>query len=146
MKWKIIHLNSLRKLLFLRRYLTAEEMIEIATSHFYSVLYFAAPVWLTSFTKSINWKLLNSIHYRAMRIVIGDIFNQISRKDINKIGKRSTPHQRMLYWKSKMAITLTNLSANGPRLSDKLVKCCYVNDQVLEPFRITPDLKLAETH
>jgi len=105
-----------------------DEMIKVATSHFYRVLYYAVPVWLTSFTKSIHWKLLNSIHYRAMRIVIGDIFNQISHKDIDKIG--STPHQWMLYYNSKMAITLKNLSANGPRLSDKLVKLCHVNDRI----------------
>jgi len=65
-----------------------------------------------------------------MRIVIRDMYNQISRKDIDKIGKQSTPHQWMLYCNSKKAIALTNLSANGPRLSDKLVKHCYVNDRI----------------
>jgi len=120
----------IKKLHFVKKYLTLPEMIKIVTSHFYSVLYYAAPVWLTSNTKSIHWKLLNSIHYRAMRAVIGDFYNQISRRDVDRIGQRSTPYQWMLYCNTKMAITLTNLGLSGPRLSDKLRKRCYVNDRM----------------
>jgi len=87
----------LKKLFFIRRFLTKEEMIRVVTSHFYNVLYNAAPVWLTSMTKSIHWKILNSIHYRAIRIAIGDIHNKLSRRDIDSTEKCSTPHQWMLY-------------------------------------------------
>jgi len=120
----------IKKLRFVKKYLTLPEMIQIVTSHFYSVLYYAAPVWLTSNTKSTHWKLLNSIHYRAMRVVIGDFYNQIWRSNVDTIGQRSTPYQWMLYCNTKMAITLTNLGTSGPRLSDKLCKRCYVNDRM----------------
>jgi len=32
---------------------------------------YAAPVWLISLTKAAHWSLLNSLHYRAMRVVVG---------------------------------------------------------------------------
>jgi len=84
-------------------------MKKVATSHLFGLLYYAAPVWLNSQTTSRHFKLLNSLHYRVMRIVLGDFSNKISKKEIDKQCGRATPHQWSNYVNAKMAITLTNL-------------------------------------
>jgi len=119
----------LRQLRFLKKYLNQNEIIKVTTSHLYGLLYYAAPVWLNSLTSSLNMKLLNSIHYRAMGNTIGDFFNRCSRREVDERTKRSTPRQWANYCNAKMAITLTNLGKTGPRLSDKLVNKRYINDR-----------------
>lgn len=86
-------------------------------------------MWLTDQTKNEHWKLLNSIHYRALRIGMGDHFNKVSRHDLDLRLKRANPHQWMSYCCSKLAITLTNLKESGPRMSEKLMNRMYVNDR-----------------
>jgi len=71
--------------------------------------------------------MLNSIHYRAMRLSIGDWRNKASRKDVDLNCKRATLIQWMAYCIAKTAIELTNLKNDGPRLSDKMYARCYVN-------------------
>jgi len=82
------------------------------------------------YTKSLHWNLLNWVHYKAMRIVLGDPQNKMPRREIDRLGKCSTPYQWMLYSNTKMAIILYNLGVNGPWLSERLINRCYRNDRL----------------
>lgn len=64
--------HALHKMKFLRKYLTMEEMKKVITSHFFGMLYYASPVWMTEISTSSAWNLLNALHYKALRTVCGD--------------------------------------------------------------------------
>jgi len=46
-------------------------------------------------------KLLHSIHYRALRIIIGDFTNRVPCREVDRLCGRSTPYQWMNYWNAK---------------------------------------------
>jgi len=119
----------LRKLKYLRKVLNKADLLKVATAHLYGLLYYAAPVWLNMQTSARHLKLLNSLHFRAMRIVLGDFRNKLSRNEVTNQCKRATPSQWSNYCNAKMAITLTNLGKMGPRISDQLTTKCYINDR-----------------
>jgi len=43
--------------------------------HFYGMVYYASPIWLYEQTTAKQWKLLNSMHYRALRTSSKDQYN-----------------------------------------------------------------------
>jgi len=90
-----------------------------------------SPEHSISLTRSGHWKLLNSIHYRAVRLAIGDRLNMLSRHEIDRISGRCNPHQWMEYSNAKIAIILYCLNERGPRLTHRLRSSCYINDRKL---------------
>jgi len=118
-----------KKIKYIARFVDRKYVIRVVTSHVYGILYYSAPVWLTEQTKNEHWRLLNSVHYRALRVGIGDYTNKVSRHDLDLNLKRVNPHQWMAYCCSKLAIVLTNLKNTGPRMSKKLQERIYVNDR-----------------
>jgi len=83
-------------------------------------MFYGSAVWLNKMIKSVHWRIINSIRYRAVRLAIGDIRNRLPRLSVNRISKRLSPHQWMLYSNAKMAINLINLEHKDPRLSKTL--------------------------
>jgi len=41
-------------------------MKKIVTTHMFGLIYDAAPVWLSELTSSKSWKILESIHFKAL--------------------------------------------------------------------------------
>jgi len=129
------HLNNitgkaravLSKLEFLSRLIDQESIRRVVTTHFFGLLYYASPVWLTEQTTSKQWKILNSLHYRALRTSAKDYHFNHSKEELNKLFGRATPLQWIQYTSAKIAITLYNLST-GPPLTIKLKECSYIND------------------
>jgi len=119
----------LKKLRFISRFIDKKHMMKVITAHLFSMLYYAAPVWLNPLTRKRHITMLNSIHYRAMRLSIGDWRNKIPRREVDLKCKRATPTQWMAYCNAKVAIELTNLNKDGPRLSEKMHARCYVNER-----------------
>jgi len=115
------------KLKYLRRLIDPESMKRILTTHYFGMVYYASQVWLNELTTSLQWKLINSLHYKALRIVIGDFRNRTPRDDLNKLLKRATPSQWMLYSNAKIAITLFT-DENGPQISQKIRNNAYLNN------------------
>jgi len=103
-------------------------MKKVLTTHYFGMVYYASQVWLNELTTSRQWKLINSLHYKALRTVIGDFRNQTSRNVLNRILKRATPSQWMLYSNAKIAISLFT-DENGPPLSHKIRNNAYLNNR-----------------
>lgn len=91
------------------------------------MLYYGCQVWLNEATTAKQWKLLNSIHFRALRTAAKDYHYTIPTADLNKLFNRATPLQCMKYSNMKMAITSCNLG-HGLPLSQKLRDASYIND------------------
>jgi len=118
----------LSKLKFLSRIVDLESLRRITTPHYFGLLYYACPVWLTETTTSKQWKTLNSLHYRALRTSARDHYFRLSKEELNKLFGRATPLQWMQYANAKIAITLYNLST-GPPITARLRDCSYINDR-----------------
>jgi len=104
-------------------------MAKVVTSHLFGLLYYGSQTWLNELTTWSQWKKLNSIHYRALRICIKDFRNKTSKVTIDAMFKRATPIQWMRYSNAKMAISLTLLKNNSTRLGKKLQSQLYINDR-----------------
>jgi len=90
-------------------------------------------LFIKSFVKLIDKKkqrkIINSLHYKALRVSLGDHRNNISKKNLNDIFGRATPVQWMAYSNAKMAISLHNLE-DGPPLSETLRHAAYRNNRL----------------
>ncbi len=97
----------------------------VLTSYYYSAIYYGSSVWLGAVTTSNEWKLLNRAHYRALRIVTRDYWNETSRKDLDSICKRATPRQWSYY---SVASTVISIMQNGgpSLLYDLLTANCTI--------------------
>jgi len=116
------------KLKFLSRLVDRDSMKKIVTTHFFGMIYYGCQVWLNETTTAKQWKLLNSIHYRALRTAARDYHFHIPKAELNSIFNRATPLEWMMYSNAKMAITLYNLG-HGPPLTRKLREASYINDR-----------------
>jgi len=56
-----------------------------------SLLYYASMVWLTPSLSRKNWSLVESIHYKALRLVVKDYKQRMSRVMIDRVTKRLPP-------------------------------------------------------
>jgi len=73
-----------------------------------------------------SWRFMNSLHYKALKIIMKDHKNMISKSDLNASMKRPTPRLWSYNSSSNLAINLMNGSTPlGRSLKDK----CYINDQ-----------------
>jgi len=123
----------INKLKFLSKFLTKESMKKVVTSHFFGMIYYSSPVWLTEISSAQHWKILNSLHYRALRSAARDFTFRWSKDDLNTYFKRATPLKWMRYSCCKMAISLYNLGVDGPPLTSKMRAAAYINDR--QPLR-----------
>jgi len=119
----------IKKLKYLSRLLDMSSMKKIVTSHFFGLLYYSAAVWMNDLTTWNQWRTLDSLHYRALRVCAKDYYNRISKVEINKMFDRATPHEWMRYTNSNIAINLYLLGEHGPPLSQKLIMQAYINDR-----------------
>jgi len=120
--------HTLKELKFIARFINKKDL-KVVRSHIFGQLFYGSPVWLGELTRSAHWKLLNSIHYRAVRLAIGDCLNMLSRHEIDRISGRCNPRQWMEYSNAKIAITLYCLNVRGLWLTHRLKSSCYINDR-----------------
>jgi len=50
------------KMKFWRKYLQESDMKKVITTHFYGMIYYAAPIWFNELTSSVSWHILNILH------------------------------------------------------------------------------------
>lgn len=106
-----------------------KDRLKIVTAYVFGTPFYGSTVWLSKLTKSRHWRIINSIHYRAFGLAIGDYRNKLTRLTIDHISKRFNLYKWMSYSNAKKAINLINLEQEGPRLSKTLRKQCYVNQR-----------------
>jgi len=116
LKWEAHINNTLKKcknklgvLKRLRRRFTKDQFLQIVTAQYFSNLYYCAPVWLNETTSSRLRRMINSAHYRPLRIAMKDYNYRLAKKDLLKSCNRSSPMEWARYSLASIAIkTLTN--------------------------------------
>jgi len=90
------------KLKYLNKLVDLEGMKRIVTTHFFGMIYYSSQVWLNEQTTSRQWRMIISLHYKALRSAIGDYKNNISKRALDSIFKRANPYQWMNYSNAKV--------------------------------------------
>jgi len=81
----------------LRQRFTVDQYLKIVTAQYYSQLYYCAPVWLTETTSSRLKNLINTAHYKPLRITLKDFRYRLSRSELSKRCNRATPKEWVRY-------------------------------------------------
>jgi len=116
------------KLKFLQQLMDLEGMKKILTTHFFGMIYYSSQIWLNELTTIKQLRLINSLHYKALRISIGDYRKRVSKDDLSKMLNRATPFQWMNYSNAKLAISMC-LQGNGPPIVQRIKNTAYENDR-----------------
>jgi len=98
--WK---LSVLRRL---RRSFTKQQFLRILTAQYFSKLYYCSQVWLTVNTKKSLWNLVNSPHYKAVRIAACDFRSRVNREKLDIICMRAPPKQWAKYAQASLVIKI----------------------------------------
>jgi len=117
------------KLRFLRKFIDHQGMKKVITTHLFGMLYYASVVWLNELTTVKIMNILDSIHYKGLRIAAKDYYMTLSRQRLDEIFNRATPYKWMQYSNSKLAITMLAQDQDGPTISASLRSKLYVNDR-----------------
>jgi len=88
----------------LRRKLTKAQCITICTAQLLSILYYGAAVWMTPHLCAKAWKKIESIHYKALRLVLRDYRQRISRSVIDQTTNRLPPKRWAKFTAGSFAI------------------------------------------
>jgi hypothetical protein len=122
--------HIINRLRFLSKWLKKDELLQLVTSQYFGILYYASPVWMGNLT-SANWKRINSSHYRALRAALKDYRKRKKRSELDAEAKRSTPREWSKYIISSTVIKLYNRSDTN--IANLLRSSSYVNDRM--PFK-----------
>jgi len=87
---------------------TKEQFLNIAMAQYYSHLYYCAPVWYNDTTSYPLKRLINTVHYRPLRISLKDHRYRLSRPQLLKICKRASPSEWVKYSLALRAIKIMN--------------------------------------
>jgi len=72
---------------FLRKKLTKQQFLKATTSQFFGLMYYGCQVWLGEHTRISQVKRLNSLHYKLLRIAENDWRREMSRRELDNIGR-----------------------------------------------------------
>jgi hypothetical protein len=104
--WKLTVLRRIR------HKFTFKQFTQILTAQFFSKLFYCSQTWLTSTTKRKLWNSINSLNYRAVRILVGDFKGIINREKLDHLSSRASPKQWSKY--SIAAIVIKVLRDEAP--------------------------------
>jgi len=106
------------------RHLNIQQSLCIITSQIFSIIYYAAPVWLTSELGYNNLKRIEPIHYSTLRIGLKDFKKSQSREKINLDTKRMPPQTWMLFCTASTAMKIIRDEAPS-NLHNKIMANAY---------------------
>jgi len=81
----------------IRRKLTLNQSIKVVTAQAMSLLYYGSVFWLTPSLSQKNMNLVERIHYKALRLVVKDYKQRMSRDWIDCTTKRLPPRLWMKF-------------------------------------------------
>ena len=90
-------INKITVLKHIRRLFDKKQFLKIVTSQVFGLLYYGAPVWLLPTLEQPLWKLINSVHYKALRLVYNDHIGVTPRWKLSSELKRATPREWSKY-------------------------------------------------
>ena len=136
LNWIIQVQNVIRKaagllgrLRFMRRSLAQLQTLQIITAYYYPIVYYGSSVWMNSACLTSNeWRLLNTSHYKALRIAVGDHQRKWSREKLNETCQRATPKEWAHYTVASMVATVI-LTEEPKVLHDAIQQQMTVNDR-----------------
>ena len=110
--------RKLHGIRLIKRYFGKEELKQLLTSNFYSVLYYNAEIWLIpSLHQNLKRHLL-SCSAQALKLLGNWRDVQISYENLHKVNKRGTPHQMTLYKHGLLLHKLYNSTEQGDEWMD----------------------------
>ena len=95
--------RALNAISIIRRYFNTNELLQLVTSNFYSVLYYNSEVWNLDTLKQFDKNLLLTASAKALKMATHYKYPMMSYKNIHQLTKRSTPD---MYSKYKLALLL----------------------------------------
>ncbi len=110
--------HIVHRLKYLREWLNLEELTRLVSSQYFSIIFYNAPLWIGSLDAA-SWKKLNSVHYRALRMELGDFRSIMKSVEIDWITMRATPIEWASYSIASTVIRLYNQS--DTRITEELV-------------------------
>jgi len=129
--WKQ-HIDNIKKKLttanngvkLIRRKMDAKQSLLVVTAQALSVLYYGSPVWLTPGLSKSRLKVVESLHYRCVRLVVKDYKQRVSRDVIDSATKRLPPLGWMNYAMCNLYIN-SRMSTQPKRLLESMEKNLY---------------------
>lgn len=94
----------------LRKFISQEKMMQMATAFAYSKLFYGAPVWLNSVLSKKLWRLLKSVSTYIIKSALGLFDWWVSYDDLHEIAGRGTPQKMSLYF---TATTMYDILSTG---------------------------------
>jgi len=91
-------------------------------------VYYGAPVWTISSLKCKEWTLLESSHYKGMRIALRDYTISLPRATIDNECQRATPRQWSAYINAPIVIKILN-TKEPKMLVERLNNTIYINQR-----------------
>ncbi len=88
----------------LRSKFTQQQFLQILTSQFFSIIFYCSDVWLTTSTSQKLWTVINSIHYKSLRIAVCDHKQRINREKLDVLCQRANPKQWSKYSSASLVI------------------------------------------
>jgi len=81
-------------------------------------LYYACPVWFSSALNKKCLKSVESLHFRALRLIIRDYRQRISRDEVTEITKRLPPDKWSKFAMLSTFLNMFNTNQPEPLLND----------------------------
>jgi len=101
-----------------------DQFLKILTGQYFSQLYYCTPLWLNSDTRWNLKRIINSAHYKGLRIAAKDFKKKQSRSLLDKECKRATPTQWGNY--AVASLVIKTLKNNEPKfLKDSITTTLY---------------------
>jgi len=111
----------------IRHKFTEQQTKMLVTSQVLSILYYASPVWLTPALMATERKMIESIHYRSLRLIIKDYKQRIPREWVSASTQRLPP----ALW-SKFAAALLIMKVRSTQLPKRVFQEVFKNTYRLE--------------
>jgi len=110
------HINNLKKRVMsiiggvrmIRNKLTKQQTTNVVTAQVFSILYYACILWLSPTLNRKSFHTIERLHYRALRLIIRDYRQRVSRSEINVITNRLPPDKWSLYSMASFYLNLYN--------------------------------------
>ncbi len=115
-------LHGLRKI---RRFLNIDQMRQVATAFYFSVLYYGLEVW---FHRHLAYHLRQKVfsaHYRALRLIYGNR----TRDQLDREGKRATPDEVSNFSTAKLLSRMVQLQAPTRLLANTMMNSYSISRQ-----------------
>jgi len=99
------HITSLKKRIMsiiggvrmIRNKLSKQQTTKVVTAQVFSILYYACVVWLSPTLNRKNYQTIERLHFKALRLIMRDYRQRISRDQINVLTKRLPPDKWSCY-------------------------------------------------